>query len=73
MSRRCPGYGRPGLDMLHDQFEWYWLAGLRVQWAPFTWGSNGRDQQSLALQQREQGGILPVGFSIPPEGRFRVG
>lgn len=46
------GYGRPGLNMLHDQFEWYWLAGLRVQWAPFTWGSNTRDQQSLALQQR---------------------
>jgi len=46
------GYGRPGLNMLSDQFEWYWLAGLKVQWAPFTWGSNARDQQSLALQRR---------------------
>ena len=46
------GYGRSGLDMLSDRFEWYWLAGVQVQWAPFTWGSNSRDRQSLDIQQQ---------------------
>lgn len=46
------GYARPGLNFLSDRFQWYWLAGVQVGWAPFTWGSNERDQQSLELEQR---------------------
>lgn len=46
------GYARPGLDFLSDRFQWYWLAGIQVGWAPFTWGSNERDQRALELEQR---------------------
>lgn len=46
------GYARPGLDFLSDRFQWYWLAGIQVGWAPFTWGSNERDQHALELEQR---------------------
>lgn len=46
------GYARPGLDFLSGRFQWYGLAGIQIGWAPFTWGSNERDQQSLELEQR---------------------
>jgi outer membrane protein TolC len=45
------GYGKPGLDFISDQFESYGLAGVRVQWKAWTWGSAGRERQALALQQ----------------------
>lgn len=46
------GYGKPGLNMLNDEFERYWLAGVQVQWNPWTWGTNGRDRESLTLEQQ---------------------
>jgi outer membrane protein TolC len=44
------GYGRPGLNPLSRQFESYWIAGLQLDWAPLSWGSNSRDRQALAIQ-----------------------
>jgi len=32
------GYGRPGLNVLNNTFEAYWLAGFRLQWTPWNWG-----------------------------------
>jgi outer membrane protein TolC len=46
------GYGKPGLNFILDEFDTYWLAGLRVQWRPWNWGSTDREQQGLALQQQ---------------------
>ncbi len=46
------GYGRPGLNPLNDKFDSYWLAGVQVQWSPWTWGTAGRDREVLALQGR---------------------
>jgi outer membrane protein TolC len=46
------GVGRPGLDFLSHEFNPYWLAGLRVQWSPFRWGSPARERELLALQQQ---------------------
>jgi outer membrane protein TolC len=45
------GYGRPGLNLLGRDFDPYWLAGLQVQWAPWTWGRTRRDREVLALQR----------------------
>jgi outer membrane protein TolC len=45
------GYGKPGLSMLSSEFQSYWLAGVQVQWAPWTWGSTDRDRQALELQR----------------------
>lgn len=27
------GYGRPGLNMLNSEFDWFYLAGLRLNWS----------------------------------------
>ncbi|HET7552577.1 MAG TPA: TolC family protein [Gemmatimonadaceae bacterium] len=46
------GYGRPALNPLGTEFDEYWLAGVRVEWSPFDWGSTGRQQEELALQRQ---------------------
>lgn len=46
------GYGRPGLNPLSDNFDSYWLAGLQVQWTPWTWGTTKREKELLALQRQ---------------------
>lgn len=46
------GYGRPGLNPLATSFDGYWLAGVQMQWTPFTWGTSARDREVLALQRQ---------------------
>ena len=46
------GYGRPGLNPLNDRFDSYWLAGIQLQWAPWTWGTSRRDRQVIALEKQ---------------------
>ena len=46
------GYGRPGLNPLNDQFDGYWLAGVQVQWTPWSWGATRREREVLALQRQ---------------------
>ncbi|UCG28481.1 MAG: TolC family protein, partial [Bacteroidales bacterium] len=47
------GYGRPGLNMLNDTFEPYYLVGARISWNPFDWKVNRRQQQVLDLQHKQ--------------------
>jgi outer membrane protein TolC len=46
------GYGKPGLNMLSNTFDSYWLTGVQVQWTPLTWGAVDREREALALQQQ---------------------
>lgn len=46
------GYGRPALNPLGTEFDEYWLAGVRVDWSPWNWGSTGRAREELALQRQ---------------------
>lgn len=46
------GYGKPGLDFFNTGFSTYWLAGVQVQWTPWSWGTTDRDREVLALQQQ---------------------
>jgi outer membrane protein TolC len=46
------GYGQPGLNFIASEFESYALAGVRLQWNAWTWGSGGREREALAIQQR---------------------
>jgi outer membrane protein TolC len=46
------GYGRPGLNPLNDRFDSYWLAGVQLQWTPWTWGTTRREREVLALQRQ---------------------
>lgn len=46
------GYGRPGLNPLSTTFDSYWLAGVQLQWSPWTWGTGKRDREIIALQRQ---------------------
>jgi len=46
------GYGKPGLNFVSSDFETYGLAGVRLQWNAWTWGSGGREREALAIQQQ---------------------
>ena len=46
------GHGRPGLDPLAADFDTYWLAGVQLEWAPWSWGTTGREREALVLQER---------------------
>lgn len=46
------GYGRPGLDLMANEFDTYWLAGVQVEWTPWTWGASAREREALLLQQQ---------------------
>lgn len=46
------GYGRPALNPLSDKFDNYWLAGLQVKWAPWSWGTTRREKELLAIQRQ---------------------
>lgn len=46
------GYGRPGLNPISTSFESYYVAGLQVRWAPWNWGSSGREREAIAVQQQ---------------------
>ena len=46
------GYGRPGLNFLSNRFDSYWLAGVQLQWAPWSWGTTERDREALELQRQ---------------------
>jgi outer membrane protein TolC len=37
--------------MLSSEFQSYWLAGVQVQWTPWTWGSTDRDREALEVQR----------------------
>ena len=45
------GYGRPGLNMLSDSFDEYWLGGVQLTWTPWNWGITARRREELALQR----------------------
>jgi outer membrane protein TolC len=46
------GLGRPGLNYVSHQWEWYWLAGVQVEWRAWDWGTRGRDREALAVQRQ---------------------
>lgn len=45
------GYGKPGLNMLLDEFKGYYLFGVGVSWNAFDWKNTSRQKQILQLQQ----------------------
>lgn len=47
------GYGRPGLNMLSNQFEGYYLGGIRLSWPLFGLYTTKNEQQQITIQQKE--------------------
>ncbi len=46
------GYGRPGLNMLDNEFDTYYLVGLGVSWNIFDWKQTARNRQLLGIQKQ---------------------
>lgn len=44
--------GRPGFAQFERDIHDYWLAGVRMRWAPWTWGTNERDRALLEVQRQ---------------------
>ncbi len=45
------GYGKPGLNMLSNEFDAFALLGARLSWNIWDWNSTSRERQSLKIQQ----------------------
>lgn len=45
------GYGRPGLNMLNDKFDSWYLVGVGVSWNAFDWKNTARKKEVVRLQQ----------------------
>ena len=55
------GYGKPGLNMLNNQFDTYYLVGLGFSWNVLDWKTTSRQKQMIKLQQdivQNQTGIV---------------
>lgn len=46
------GYGRPGLDMLKNEFSPFYVAGLRVNWGLSALYTSKRDREILEVQRK---------------------
>lgn len=45
------GAGRPGLNFIDDGVNAYWLGGVQLQWAPWSWGARESEREALALER----------------------
>jgi hypothetical protein len=53
------GYGNPGFNMLQDEFDTYYMVGIRLRWKPWDWNASRRnslalDNQSMLIHMRQQ-------------------
>ncbi|HVI45616.1 MAG TPA: TolC family protein [Chitinophaga sp.] len=46
------GYGRPGLNMLSNSFDSYYIAGVRLSWTLWNWQARRNEQRVLVLQEK---------------------
>ncbi len=45
------GYGNPGLNMLDNSFQGFYIVGLKLNWNVFDWNSNKKERQSLSINK----------------------
>ncbi|MDT8418124.1 MAG: TolC family protein, partial [Lutibacter sp.] len=45
------GYGNPGLNMLDNSFQPYYIAGIKLNWNVFDWNSTKKQRQSLQVNK----------------------
>jgi outer membrane protein TolC len=46
------GYGRPGLNMLDNSFQPYYMVGLNLTWSPINWNSDNNEKQIYQINQK---------------------
>jgi outer membrane protein TolC len=45
------GYGRPGFNMLSNQFNTYWMLGGKISWNIWDWNQTGKQKKIFDLQK----------------------
>lgn len=45
------GYGKPGLNMLSDEFDTFFMVGAKLNWSIWDWDHNKNEKMVLDLQQ----------------------
>ncbi len=45
------GYGNPGLNMLDNSFNSFYMTGLRLKWKVFDWNKTKTEKQSLQINK----------------------
>lgn len=45
------GYGRPGLNMMVDDFKSYYIVGIKLQWNIWDWSKASREKEIYSIQQ----------------------
>jgi len=45
------GYGNPGLNMLDNAFQTYYVVGLKLNWNIFDWNARKKEQKSLKINK----------------------
>ncbi len=45
------GYGNPGLNMLDNSFQTYYMTGLKLNWNIFDWKANKKERKSLQINK----------------------
>ncbi|WKD86661.1 hypothetical protein KCTC32516_02037 [Polaribacter huanghezhanensis] len=51
MSFATGGFGNPGLNMLDNSFQSYYIVGVKLHWTVFDWNSNKKERKSLSLNK----------------------
>ena len=46
------GYGNPGLNMLHNSFEAFYIAGLKLNWNVFDWNKSKAEKESIEVSKQ---------------------
>ena len=46
------GYGRPGLNMLSNDFNLFYIVGANFKWTLWDWNKNHKDRQVLDVQKQ---------------------
>ena len=44
------GYGKPGLDLVNDEWMDYWVVGVNAEWSLWSWGKTSSQIQQAQLQ-----------------------
>lgn len=43
------GYGNPGLNMLDNSFQPFYIVGVKINWNVFDWNANKKQRESLSI------------------------
>ncbi|TXE07739.1 TolC family protein [Gelidibacter salicanalis] len=45
------GYGNPGLNMLDNSFQAFYIVGVKLNWNVFDWNSNKKEREAIAIHK----------------------